>query len=161
MLKEYLFVFFRGAFFRLRGIFEKTRKTAFGGDLTGFAASRDLILALARRAKQGRFSRFRYFRCDRCPVPTTRKTSRSHLLRSMASGETNESRAMVSRGGGVPELDGLRRNSFDFCSLAVYFTVGFNAISSFGVGQPLAGGPPNSPPAFSAYQIQRKTSERL
>ena len=51
---------FRGRFFRPRGIAEEGRISRFWGDLTGFAASRDLISALACRAKQGRFSRFRY-----------------------------------------------------------------------------------------------------
>ena len=52
---------FRGRFFRPRGIFEKGRISGFWGDLAGFAASSDLIPALACRAKQGAFSRFRYF----------------------------------------------------------------------------------------------------
>ena len=51
---------FRGRFFRPRGIFEEGRISGFWGDLRGFAGSRDLIPALARRAKLGRFSRFRY-----------------------------------------------------------------------------------------------------
>ena len=52
---------FRGRFFRPRGIFEEGRISGFWGDLAGFAASCDLMLALAYRAKQGAFSRFRYF----------------------------------------------------------------------------------------------------
>ena len=52
---------FRGRFFRPHGIAEEGRISGFWGDLTGFAASRDLIPALERRAKQGAFSRFRYF----------------------------------------------------------------------------------------------------
>lgn len=51
---------FRGRFFRPRGIFEEGRISRFWGDLAGFASSRDLMSALARRAKQARFSRFRY-----------------------------------------------------------------------------------------------------
>ena len=51
---------FRGRFFRPRGIFEEGRISRFWGDLRGFAASRDLIPALACRANLGRFSRFRY-----------------------------------------------------------------------------------------------------
>ena len=51
---------FRGRFFRPRGIFEKGRNFAFWGDLAGFAASSDLMSALACRAKQARLSRFRY-----------------------------------------------------------------------------------------------------
>ena len=61
MLKEYLFHYFSGRFFRPRGIFEEGRISRFWGDLRGFAASRDLIPALERRAKQGRLPRFRYF----------------------------------------------------------------------------------------------------
>ena len=51
---------FRGRFFRPRGIAEEGRISRFWGDLAGFASSRDLMLALACRAKQGRLSCFRY-----------------------------------------------------------------------------------------------------
>jgi len=51
---------FRGRFFRPRGIAEEGRISRFWGDLAGFAASRDLMPALARRAKQAGLSRFRY-----------------------------------------------------------------------------------------------------
>ena len=56
---------FRGRFFRPRGIFEEGRISRFWGDLRGFAASRDLIPARERRAKQARFRRFRYFLWNR------------------------------------------------------------------------------------------------
>ena len=56
---------FRGRFFRPRGIFEEGRISRFGGDLWGFAASRDLIPARERRANLGRFRRFRYFLWNR------------------------------------------------------------------------------------------------
>ena len=52
---------FRGRFFRPRGIAEEGRNFAFWGDLAGFAPSFDLMSAFVRRAKQGRYSRFRYF----------------------------------------------------------------------------------------------------
>ncbi len=61
MLKEYLMRPFRGRFFRLHGIAEEGRISGVWGDLAGFAASSDLMSAFARRAKQGRLSRFRYF----------------------------------------------------------------------------------------------------
>jgi len=51
---------FRGRFFRPHGIAEEGRISRFWGDLAGFAASRDLIPALERRANLGRLSRFRY-----------------------------------------------------------------------------------------------------
>ena len=56
---------FRGRFFRPCGIFEEGRISGFWGDLTGFAASRDLIPARERRANLGRFRRFRYFLWNR------------------------------------------------------------------------------------------------
>ena len=51
---------FRGRFFRPHGIAEEGRISGFWGDLAGFAASSDLMPVPVRRAKQGRFSRFRY-----------------------------------------------------------------------------------------------------
>ena len=53
---------FRGRFFRPRGIFEEGRISRFWGDLAGFAASCDLIPALACRAKQGGILAFPLFR---------------------------------------------------------------------------------------------------
>ena len=60
---------FRGRFFRPRGIFEEGRISRFWGDLTGFVPSFDLMLALACRAKNWRFSRFRYFYVFRLTFP--------------------------------------------------------------------------------------------
>jgi len=71
------------------------------------------MLALACRAKQGRFSRFHYFRRDRYPVSTTRKTPPGYLLRLTASGVARLSSFAPSRGGGAQKRDGLRRSSFE------------------------------------------------
>ena len=60
---------FRGRFFRPRGIAEEGRISRFGAICGGLAASCDLMPALAYRAKNWRFSRFRYFYVFRLTFP--------------------------------------------------------------------------------------------
>ncbi len=52
---------FRGPIFRGARFSRKAEISRFGAICGGLSTSRDLMSALARRAKQGRLSRFRYF----------------------------------------------------------------------------------------------------
>ena len=67
----------------------------------------------ARTSREfGPFLAFPLFRRSRCPVPTTRKTPRSHLLRLTASCVIRLPRSAPSRGGGAQKRDGSRRSSW-------------------------------------------------
>ncbi len=86
--------YFSGRFFRPCGIFEEGRISGFWGDLRGaFDQARPHARAFLSR-ETGPFLAFPLFRRSRCLVPTTRKTPRSLLLRSIASGVLKDSRRM-------------------------------------------------------------------
>ena len=100
----------------------------------GFQPRATHVRACASR-EFGPFLAFPLFRRNRYSVPTTRKTPRSHHQRMAESGVTIEPRAKPSRDGDAQKHGEMRRSSVDFSALAVYLTVGLNAISSFGVGR--------------------------
>ena len=103
---------FRGRFFRPCGIFEEGRNFAFWGNLRGACGLvRPHARALTSR-EFGPFLAFPLFRRIHCPVPTTRKTPRRHLLRLMASGAIRLPRMALSRGGDAQKCDRLRRSSW-------------------------------------------------